>query len=380
MAIIRCPECGNSISDKAPTCPSCGVEIAGKITVCPDCGQAYLSSEAECPHCRKAKATAAETASPNTEPKSGPAPQQTATSATDNGGKPASQKKSNRNVLIVSFVIALLICATVLYLYKDSQQSKEQEDYEYAMTSSDSLVLRSYLERYPDASAAHIDSINAHLRMLHISDQEWTNALVSNSRSTFEAYLESHPDTPHKAEILLKLDSIDWQMAKSANTLEAYQAYLSEHASGEFANEASDGIKQIKAKTVSPAEQQTVQNVFRQFFQSLNSHDENGLISTLENTITSFLGKSDANQNDAIEFMNRLYKETIESMLWTTSDFKITKKEVGDEEYEFTVTFTATQTVRHNNAQPETVNTYRVTAKLSPQNLISMLGMTKIME
>lgn len=30
MAIIKCPECGRQISDKAPTCPSCGVEIAGK--------------------------------------------------------------------------------------------------------------------------------------------------------------------------------------------------------------------------------------------------------------------------------------------------------------------------------------------------------------
>ena len=31
MAIIKCPECGNPVSDKAPFCPKCGVEIAGKI-------------------------------------------------------------------------------------------------------------------------------------------------------------------------------------------------------------------------------------------------------------------------------------------------------------------------------------------------------------
>ena len=42
MAIIKCPECGRQISDKAPTCPSCGVEIAGKITKCPHCGEVYL--------------------------------------------------------------------------------------------------------------------------------------------------------------------------------------------------------------------------------------------------------------------------------------------------------------------------------------------------
>ena len=31
MAIIKCPECGHEISDKAPFCPSCGVPIAGKV-------------------------------------------------------------------------------------------------------------------------------------------------------------------------------------------------------------------------------------------------------------------------------------------------------------------------------------------------------------
>ena len=28
MALIKCPECGKEISDKASTCPSCGCPIA----------------------------------------------------------------------------------------------------------------------------------------------------------------------------------------------------------------------------------------------------------------------------------------------------------------------------------------------------------------
>ena len=27
MALIKCPECGNDVSDKAPACPQCGVPI-----------------------------------------------------------------------------------------------------------------------------------------------------------------------------------------------------------------------------------------------------------------------------------------------------------------------------------------------------------------
>jgi hypothetical protein len=32
MALIMCPECGNEVSDKAPTCPKCGVPISSEST------------------------------------------------------------------------------------------------------------------------------------------------------------------------------------------------------------------------------------------------------------------------------------------------------------------------------------------------------------
>jgi hypothetical protein len=31
MALISCPECGNEVSDKAPTCPKCGVPLASAL-------------------------------------------------------------------------------------------------------------------------------------------------------------------------------------------------------------------------------------------------------------------------------------------------------------------------------------------------------------
>lgn len=51
MAIIKCPECGRQISDKAPVCPNCGVEIAGKIMKCPQCGEIYFRDQEMCPNC-----------------------------------------------------------------------------------------------------------------------------------------------------------------------------------------------------------------------------------------------------------------------------------------------------------------------------------------
>ena len=49
MAIIKCPECGHQVSEKAPTCPSCGVEIAGNITCCPNCNKIYLNTQEKKP-------------------------------------------------------------------------------------------------------------------------------------------------------------------------------------------------------------------------------------------------------------------------------------------------------------------------------------------
>lgn len=51
MAIIKCPECGRQISDKAPVCPNCGVEIAGKTIKCTQCGEIYFRDQNMCPNC-----------------------------------------------------------------------------------------------------------------------------------------------------------------------------------------------------------------------------------------------------------------------------------------------------------------------------------------
>jgi hypothetical protein len=51
MALIKCPECGESVSDKAPNCPHCGLAIAGSIITCPECGAIVPKDAATCPKC-----------------------------------------------------------------------------------------------------------------------------------------------------------------------------------------------------------------------------------------------------------------------------------------------------------------------------------------
>ena len=37
MALIKCSECGNQVSDKATACPNCGAPVAAGPQ-CPECG------------------------------------------------------------------------------------------------------------------------------------------------------------------------------------------------------------------------------------------------------------------------------------------------------------------------------------------------------
>lgn len=54
MALIKCPECGNEVSDKAAVCPNCGVEIAPaevKAIICPECGSEINPAQNICKNC-----------------------------------------------------------------------------------------------------------------------------------------------------------------------------------------------------------------------------------------------------------------------------------------------------------------------------------------
>ncbi|MCI6618043.1 MAG: zinc ribbon domain-containing protein [Prevotella sp.] len=396
MAIIKCPECGHQISDKAPVCPSCGVEIAGKITRCPQCGEVYFKDLEMCPNCHHVTLTASSHQQPvqpqpvvpaaSVVPPSveGVRRETTSGPANDTSGLPSNgqqPKKKGHGALILSFVLALIVLAVCFYFYKDAKSSKEREAYEYAMNSSDPLVLQSYLDTYKDADQAHIDSIQAHLTQLKQADLDWTNAVASGSQAALEDYLSKHPNSPHRAEVQHKIDSLGWLQASNENTLEAYKLYLVDHANGDHVDEANDAIKMLNSKTVQPEEKSAVAAIFRRFFQSINSKDEEALTSTVAPIMTSFLGKSDATRSDVSTFLQKIYKEDITNMNWHLSnDYKIDKKEVGENEYEYAVQFSAIQDIERTDPTKEKTAKYRISAKVGPDGKISAFNLTKILE
>ena len=49
MALIKCKECGESISSSAKTCPHHGFK--NEVSICPECGKKVKSSDINCPDC-----------------------------------------------------------------------------------------------------------------------------------------------------------------------------------------------------------------------------------------------------------------------------------------------------------------------------------------
>lgn len=404
MAIIKCPECGHQISDKAPVCPSCGVEIAGKVTKCPNCGEVYFKEQEMCPNCHRpsyaavppvppvSPSTASVPPTPPTPPSQGyteraeaakPAstPRTNANGNTGNGNQlppNGEKKKGNHSILIISFIFAILVCGIMYYFYDSANKNKEQEAYEYAMQSSDPMVLQSYLDTYKDGDEAHRDSIMAHLSMLQQIDKDWTNTVVSGSKEALEAYLQKYPNSPHKQEAWNKIDSIDWQVAQKENSVDSYQAYLDAHADGSHIEEAENAMKKIKSSEVQPEEKQVITGLFRQFFQSINSRNEDGLTATCEDILSSLLGKGSATKSDVVTFMHKLYKEDVSNMNWhINNDYQIKKREVGDQEYEFQVQFTARQSIDKTDGS-KSENNYKINATVSPDGKVSAFNMAKI--
>ena len=396
MAIIKCPECGHQISDKAPVCPNCGVEIAGKVTQCPNCGEIYFRNEDSCPNCHRpttarrhetqpaeAVPTVAEvSSSPTPPPPPTSRPTCPATEEAPNHTTDGTPKKKSHAALIAAFIIALAICGVCFYFYNQAKDNKEREAYEYAMTSNDPMVLQSYLDTYrADAPEEHIDSIQSHLAMLRQQDQEWTNVLVSGSKAALEDYLAKHPDTPHRGEINNKLDSLDWVDAQRQNTVDAYQEYLNSHPEGAHIDEAAENIKKVKSKEVQPEERARLNDLFRKFFQSINSRNEDRLTDQVEDVLASFLGKDGATKSDVISFMHKIYKEDVTNMNWhLANDYTIQKREVGEDEYEYQVQFSAKQNVEYSDASKNSETRYKITATVSPQMKISSFNMVKIVE
>lgn len=381
MAIIKCPECGHRISDKAPICPSCGVEIAGKIITCPHCGNVYFKEEKECPVCHAPNPllkndTEKQQESAPVAPHEEPETKSSVPPHTDD--VPRVQRK--RTIWIVTGLVLLLFAGVISYFYINAKNNKEQIAYEYAMQNSDINVLQNYLDTYTNASQAHRDSVMNHITRLKKIENDWQNALYSNSRQMLQEYIQKNPNSPHRVEALHKIDSLDWDKIINSNEISDFEAYVEEHPNGDYVEDADDKIKQLNTRIVQPEERTMINSLFRKFFQSLTARDQDALLTTVSSVMTSFLGTPNAGYDDVLLYMEKLYKPDTDEVVWhLPGDYSIDKKEVGDKRYEYTVGFTVLQDEKLKDSTVRK-SRFKVHSKVNPDGKIAAFNMNRIIE
>lgn len=327
MALIKCPECGHQVSDKAATCPSCGVAIAGNV-----------KRENEAP-----------------------------------------KGKRSMTIPIVAGVVAVIAVLVGLYFYNNVQDRNELDAYENAMSCSEAAVLQNYLDMYADAPQAHRDSIMAHLALLKKVDSDWDDAMVNNTRSAFENYLREHPESVHKTEALLKLDSIDWAFAAEADTPEAYSKYVADHADGMHIDEARLKLEKLEKSIIAEDEKLMVTSVLTSFFNALGNNDEEALTMSIDVVLNSFLHRAGATKADVISYMKRIHSpEDITGIIFRmNNDWKIEKIDLGEGECSYVVDFSVDEKIQRTDESKETFSSYKVNAKVSNHGKITDLNMKK---
>jgi hypothetical protein len=242
--IIKCPECGHQVSDRAKTCPSCGIEIAGKITRCPDCGAYIFKDDCECPNCHCSINVSAKS---HVTEDYGLVPEVPEIPESKVSEQP--KKKSHKalwSTLIMALVLALIILFLGIYFYQKSQQENELRAYENAMMSTEPAVLQNYLDMYIDAPMVHRDSVKAHLNVMKKIDRDWENALASKSKAALQLFIDRNPENIHIPEAILIIDSLDFDAAKFENSMEAYQKYMLSHQQGQYYDEAANAYDRLR--------------------------------------------------------------------------------------------------------------------------------------
>lgn len=425
--IIKCPECGHQVSDKAPVCPSCGVEIAGHIIKCPHCGEIYFKSDGICPNCYHRldeQPTGSKQPTPEETLNQQPNAQQPVNTvdATDEraetpsqpieeqpeeelviatpeedvvtaeplgndeevvtarpiGDKPKAKKPQKKNsTLLVSFLIAAIFCAVMLYLYYDGMRANEQRSYEQAMMSTNPTELQTYLNIYKDADQAHIDSVEHRLKMLAQKDSEWTDALTRNTKEAYKQYLDEHPNSPFRSQALAKIDALDWQAAVNGNSADAYAAYKMEHPNGAHAAEADEAIKKWVVTDVNDDERSKAFSAIRAMLQAMNGHNEGKLAATLNPSLSHFNDKQNAPATEVVAFMNHLY-ENVTRLNWhlDNANPKVSKQYNGKDGYNYEIEVPArlSQNLQNgSNAQ----NYFQIKALVDNNGTILSLNMTK---
>lgn len=193
MAMIKCPECGESVSSMALTCPHCGVGIKGHLRECPMCGEWILDDQPRCPECNSLVEV-----KPQSDQDSSSGYDKGNQDKQDNKGKQENQgkKKSSNTILwVLVFMVPLISigAAWAITSYLDYKDAADRRQFE------EELEERRMEEERRNKEFAEIQRKDS---------LDWVYAQEVNTVASMDRYLQLHPQGNYMDEAMMKREAL----------------------------------------------------------------------------------------------------------------------------------------------------------------------------
>ena len=276
MSLIKCPECGNEISDLAASCPQCGCPINSHTV----------------PSLKQKPASSAQQPAPN-------AP---------------AKKRAGATIAIVSVAILILAGAAAWFLFfRGGTDDDERRAYDAIMRYEnahqlDSLseALNDYFDTY-NSDAYHYSQLKGLHDRFFTERADWQAAEGILSIESVRHFLDVHPDGFFLKDAKQKLDSLSYKDAKEVNTREAFEHYLSQFPQGKYTAEARNLLSDLDSEELSVEEKASVKEALTAHFDALGDNDKEAIASTLADEISSYIGKSNPELEDIYAYMTNMH-------------------------------------------------------------------------
>ena len=426
--IIKCPECGHQVSDKAPVCPNCGVEIAGHVVKCPHCGEIYLDDDDVCPNCHQGAVSSPDmqtgenvpqedntpdrwqednkTDEPHdTTPMEEESPVSIATpidedyphesenmataipneedEGIDNAQKPKEDReKKNKHIsLLVSLAITVITCFVLLYFYQDTKADNERKEFESAMQSKNPSVLQQYIADFEQSAPA--DHIKEAVKLLSLlqdkSPDDWAEVVKQNTRAAYAAYLKAHPGTPYESLIKDKLDDFDWATACSVNTEDAYARYIDQHPDGKHHEEAGKlaQMRMTDSEKKNEADAAKYAEPVRRLLIAMNSKSTEGISRAVADKLM-FNGAGGSTSKDIAQYMrDKLYQADVKSITWKMEKPTACEKTGSEDQKAIAYNVTIPAKLEINREGGKATLQYIIKATVNSQERITSISLNR---
>lgn len=202
MALIKCPNCGNEVSDKADHCVHCGYALTGKSqtgrggdVICPECGHRAYPEKGHCPRCGCPIAGAVERHPSGFNSSEQPGSKTPKGSGAHAKHRHSRKKKSHKKAgVIVAVVIIVVAVVGGAFGYSQYQADKQAEE-EAAAYQEYVDNYNGYIDLLNETSSAMLAGAIEAEEMCNTTSDVWNSAIFKSYQGDWSKKIRKYYST-----------------------------------------------------------------------------------------------------------------------------------------------------------------------------------------